>query len=170
MTLWWYAKKCLGVKWLVSISEINRGWTGCLVVTVSFLSPHGVRNVYVELFWCNGCTCRCWLSFVFVFQGHVEGKPPARPDLAPFLRAWTGRWDILRSEFTATIHLLSSSGIGVIVRHGCQMSDYVKKKNLFFIQHTREKASFMHIKCIRLLHKKKTDREVNTRYWTWLQN
>lgn len=76
----------------------------------------------------NGCTCRCWLSFVFVFQGHVEGKPPARPDLAPFLRAWTGRWDILRSEFTATIHLLSSSGIGVIVRHGCQMSDYVKKK------------------------------------------
>lgn len=110
----------------------------------------------------NGCTCRCWLSFVFVFQGHVEGKPPARPDLAPFLRAWTGRWDILRSEFTATIHLLSSSGIGVIVRHGCQMSDYVKKKNLIFIQHTREKASFMHIKCIRLLHKKKTDREVNT--------
>lgn len=130
MTLWWYAKKCLGVKWFSWFLFLKSTGDGQAVMwwLSVFCLPMGSGMYVWSYFDGNGCTCRCWLSFVFVFQGHVEGKPPARPDLAPFLRAWTGRWDILRSEFTATIHLLSSSGIGVIVRHGCQMSDYVKKK------------------------------------------
>lgn len=124
MTLWWYAKKCLGVKWLVSISEINRGWTGCLVVTVSFLSPHGVRNVYVELFWWQWMYLSVLVVICVCFSGPCGGKTTGQARLSSFFESMN--WKVRHIE----IRVHSNHPFIIIIRHwrDCQMSDYVKKK------------------------------------------
>lgn len=168
MTLWWYAKKCLGVKWFSWFLFLKS--TGDGLVTVSFLSPHGVRNVCVELFWWQWMYLSVLVVICVCFSGPCGGKTTGQARLSSFFESMN--WKVRHIE----IRVHSNHPFIIIIRHWCdcpaRMSNVwlCKKKNLIFIQHTREKASFMHIKCIRLLHKKKTDREVNTRYWTWLQN
>lgn len=148
----------------------QQGMDRLLVVTVSFLSPHGVRNVCVELFWWQWMYLSVLVVICVCFSGPCGGKTTGQARLSSFFESMN--WKVRHIE----IRVHSNHPFIIIIRHWCdcpaRMSNVwlCKKKNLIFIQHTREKASFMHIKCIRLLHKKKTDREVNTRYWTWLQN
>lgn len=111
MTLWWYAKKCLGVKWLVSISEINRGWTGCLVVTVSFLSPHGVRNVYVELFWWQWMYLSVLVVICVCFSGPCGGKTTGQARLSSFFESMN--WKVRHIE----IRVHSNHPFIIIIRH-----------------------------------------------------
>lgn len=113
MTLWWYAKKCLGVKWLVSISEINRGWTGCLVVTVSFLSPHGVRNVYVELFWWQWMYLSVLVVICVCFSGPCGGKTTGQARLSSFFESMN--WKVRHIE----IRVHSNHPFIIIIRHWC---------------------------------------------------
>lgn len=139
MTLWWYAKKCLGVKWLVSISEINRGWTGCLVVTVSFLSPHGVRNVYVELFWWQWMYLSVLVVICVCFSGPCGGKTTGQARLSSFFESMN--WKVRHIE----IRVHSNHPFIIIIRHWCdcpaRMSNVwlcKKKKSLLYSTYQRK--------------------------------
>lgn len=139
MTLWWYAKKCLGVKWLVSISEINRGWTGCLVVTVSFLSPHGVRNVCVELFWLQWMYLSVLVVICVCFSGPCGGKTTGQARLSSFFESMN--WKVRHIE----IRVHSNHPFIIIIRHWrdcpARMSNVwlcKKKKSLLYSKYQRK--------------------------------
>lgn len=143
MTLWWYAKKCLGVKWLVSISEINRGWTGCLVVTVSFLSPHGVRNVYVELFWWQWMYLSVLVVICVCFSGPCGGKTTGQARLSSFFESMN--WKVRHIE----IRVHSNHPFIIIIRHWrdcrARMSNVwlcKKKKSLLYSTYQRKSLLF----------------------------
>lgn len=136
-------QKCLGVKWLVSISEINRGWTGCLVVTVSFLSPHGVRNVYVELFWWQWMYLSVLVVICVCFSGPCGGKTTGQARLSSFFESMN--WKVRHIE----IRVHSNHPFIIIIRHWCdcpaRMSNvWLCKKIKSLLYSTYQRKSFLY--------------------------
>lgn len=124
---------------MVSISEINRGWTGCLVVTVSFLSPHGVRNVYVELFWWQWMYLSVLVVICVCFSGPCGGKTTGQARLSSFFESMN--WKVRHIE----IRVHSNHPFIIIIRHWCDCPARVsnvwlckKKKSLLYSKYQRK--------------------------------
>lgn len=116
----------------------QQGMDRLLVVTVSFLSPHGVRNVCVELFWWQWMYLSVLVVICVCFSGPCGGKTTGQARLSSFFESMN--WKVRHIE----IRVHSNHPFIIIIRHWCdcpaRMSNVwlCKKKSLLYSTYQRK--------------------------------